>query len=296
MTPLLSTPWLSTPWITIDGKELPVRALPGLAPASIKTLESGFPGLITPAMKQLLEGCCGLADSELGHVDFTGCCFPAEPCAVFNPCLTLAIDDCGRRFIAEVREEGLPGPVWCVFPDPEVALHVSDDLQSFVAALQNTTCRGECLAWLRDLNATASAVWSYRRALALRPFSLYHSHEEIRGWLSCLPPDAYVYDLRRQHRVRGWPYGVAGPAGRLYRCGRLPVFAVAGTPAEGWHAGPPETTLPVHPVAALAMQMEAPVRDSATHCVRTPLKNVSESLPFSLNASGWSRCNFVTFS
>ena len=51
-----------------------------------------------------------------------------------------------------------------------------------------------------------------------------------------LPAGAYVYDLRARSAVRGWPYGVAGPSGRHYRCGRLPVFAVAGMPAEGWRA------------------------------------------------------------
>jgi hypothetical protein len=246
-TPDTMTPLVSSPWLDTDGKPLPVRSLPGLRPDVIKTLARAYPGIMSPALKELLATCCGLVDTELGHIDFTGCRSPEEPCAVFQPCLTLATDDTGRRWIAEIDGKDLPGPVWCVFPDPEVAVYVSDDLAAFIATLRDCACRGRTLAWLQDLTATALAVWSHRQALALRPDNAYRSDEEIRGWLSSLPSDAYVYDLRKQTRVRGWPYGVAGPSGRLYRCGRLPVFAAAGSPTEGWRAGHPETTSPLYP-------------------------------------------------
>jgi hypothetical protein len=252
------TPFLSTPWLDANGKTLSVRALPGLRPELIKTLNLTYPGIINPSIQALLATCCGLADTELGHIDFTGCCFPEEPCTVFQPCLTIAIDDAGRRWIAEVGNKDLPGPVWCIFPDPQVAVHISDDLQAFVAALHEHAHRGQILAWLQDLSATEQAVWAHRRALALRPYRIHHSDDEIRGWLSSLPSDAYVYDLRRRSTVRGWPYGVAGPSARLYRCGRLPVFAVAASPTEGWHAGHPQSTSPVHPIAAQSLEMELP--------------------------------------
>jgi hypothetical protein len=170
----------------------------------------------------------------------------------------MAIDDAGRRFIAEVGHSDLPGPVWCVFPDPAVAVHISDDLHGFIATLHEHAHRGQILAWLQDLSATAHAVWAHRRALALRPYSAYHADDEIRGWVSSLPADAYVYDLRRPSTVRGWPYGVAGPSARLYRCGRLPVFAVAASPTEGWRVGHPERTSPIHPIAARSLEMQVP--------------------------------------
>lgn len=238
------TPLLSTPWADATGKALSVRPLPGLRPELIETLNSTYPGTVSPAMQSLLATCCGLADTELGHIDFTGCCFPEEPCAVFQPCLTLAIDDAGRRWVAEVGNQDLPGPVWCVFSDPPVAVHVSDDLHAFLATLHEHAHRGRTLEWLRDLSAGARALWAHRRALALRSDRAAHVDRDIRGWLSGLPPDAYVYDLRRPSIVRGWPYGVAGPSARLYRCGRLPVFAVSGSPSEGWRAGQPEKTSP----------------------------------------------------
>jgi hypothetical protein len=250
------TPLVTTPWLDASGNTLPVRALPGLRPELIKTLKLAYPGIISPTLQALLATCCGLEDSELGHIDFTGCCFPEEPCTVFQPCLTMAIDDAGRRWIAEVGNQDLPGPVWCVFPDPEVAVHVSDDLHAFLATLHEHAHRGQTLAWLQDLSATAQAVWAKRRALALRPYCVHHSDDAIRDWLSSLPSDAYVYDLRRTNSVRGWPYGVAGPSARLYRCGRLPVFAVAGSPTEGWRVGQPGTTSPVHPIAAQCLEME----------------------------------------
>ncbi len=252
------TPLLSTPWVDANGKTLPVRALPGLRPELIKTLNSTYLGQIHPAIQALLTTCCGLADTELGQIDFTGCCFPEEPCSVFQPCLTIAIDDAGRRWIAEVGNKDWPGPVWCVFPDPQVAVHVSDDLHTFLAALHDHAHRGQSLNWLQDLRATANAVWAHRRALALRPHHTHHSDEEIRGWLSSLPSDAYVYDLRRQNTVRGWPYGVAGPSARMYRCGRLPVFAVARSPTEGWRVGQPVTTAPANPLAAQSLEIALP--------------------------------------
>jgi len=255
-TPDTMTALLSMPWIDASGETLSVRALPGLRPELIKTLNSAYPGIINPSIQALLATSCGLADTELGHIDFTGCCFPEEPCTVFRPCLTLAIDDAGRRWIAEVDNQELPGTVWCVFPDPQVAVHISDDLHAFLAALREHAHRGQTLAWLQDLSASAQAVWAHRRALALRPYRADNLENQIRGWLSSLPSNAYVYDLRRPSKVRGLPYGVAGPSARLYRCGRLPVFAVAASPTEGWRAGQPETSSPLHPIAAQSLNME----------------------------------------
>lgn len=78
------------------------------------------------------------------------------------------------------------------------------------AAVRDHASRGQTLRWLQELTTTAHAIWPHRRTLALRPFNVDHSDDEIRGWLSSLPADAYVYDLRTQTIARGWPYGVAG--------------------------------------------------------------------------------------
>ena len=42
------TPLLATPWIDASGKTLSVRALPGLRPELIKTLNSAYPGADQP--------------------------------------------------------------------------------------------------------------------------------------------------------------------------------------------------------------------------------------------------------
>ena len=222
------TTLVSAPWFDLAGNPLPVTPLPGLGPEVIQDLEGSHPGPLSPPLKELLGTCCGLERTELGCIDFTGCWFPEEPCAVFRPCLTLALHDEGRRWIAENREGDIPGPVWCMFPDPEVAVYVSEDLASFIATLRERTQRGQTLAWLEDLAAQAQAVWSHRHELAMRPHEAYQSYQAIRGWLLGLPVDAYVYDLRAPTPARGWPFGVSGPSGRYYRCGRLPVFAVSG--------------------------------------------------------------------
>ena len=235
-TPDTMLPFISAPWLDADGNPLSVRPLPGLRADVIQSLECSYPGIVSPQMKALLGTCCGLADTDLGSIDFTGCWFDEEPSTVFRPALTLAIDDAGRRWIAEVGNGDLPGPVWCVFPDPEVIVHISDDLAAFVSTLHEYTCRGEMQTWLHRLNDEARSVWSQRHVLAFRPHEVFKSDRAIRAWLSGLPFNAYVYDLRERNVERGWPYGVAGPSGLHFRCGRLPVFAVAGLPVEGWRA------------------------------------------------------------
>jgi hypothetical protein len=255
MMPLVSAPWLA------EGNPLSVRPLPGLRSEALQSLECSYPGNLAPAMKALLSTCCGLAGTAIGSIDFTGCWFPEEPYAVFRPALTLAIDDAERRWIAEIGDKDLPGPVWCVFPEPEVAVYVRDDLAAFMAAIREYTGRGEMHAWLHGLTAQARTVWSRRHALAMRPHEAARSDRGIRSWLLGLPMDAYVYDLRVPGIARGWPYGVAGPSGRLYRCGRLPVFAVAGLPAEGWRAPRPRSR---------DATTRAPARAEVSFAIETP--------------------------
>jgi hypothetical protein len=229
-------PLISAPWVNAEGNPLSVIPLPGLRPEVIQSLESSYPGILSPPMKELLGRCCGLAGTELGSIDFTGCWFLEEPSPIFRPALTLAIDDAGRRWIAELGNKDLPGPIWCVFPRPDVAVYVSEDLATFLATLRERTCRGQVGAWLAQIASRARRVWSHRHGSAIRPHEAARTDAALRGWLIELPPDAYVYDLRRASDLHGWPCGVAGPSARHYRCGRLPVFAVAGSPALGWGA------------------------------------------------------------
>jgi hypothetical protein len=265
---------------------LAVRPLPGLRSEAIQSLKCSYPGTPAPAMKALLSVCCGLAGTEIGSIDFTGCWYPEEPYAVFRPALTLAIDDAKRRWIAEIGDKDLPGPVWCVFPDPEVAVYVSDDVAAFMSTIREHTCRGEMRAWLHGLTAQARTVWSRRHAWAMRPHEAAHSDRGIRGWLLGLPLDAYAYDLRVQGIARGWPYGVTGPSGRLYRCGRLPVFAVAGFPAEGWRAPRPrsrDATTRAPERAEVSFAIETP------HNGCKPRPNPGNPGPWPSSRRAWSR-------
>jgi hypothetical protein len=163
------TPLVSAPWLDACGNPLPVRTFPGLRPEVIQGLECSYPGILSPPLRALLGICCGLAGTELGSIDFTGCWFPEEPCPVFRPCLTLAIDDAGRRWIAETGDNNLPGPIWCVFPNPKVAVYVSDNLAGFIAALRDYTCRGATHA----NDSARLAVWT--RGGLRSPVSLWTS-------------------------------------------------------------------------------------------------------------------------
>lgn len=265
-------PLVSAPWLDRAGEPLPVAPVPGLRPEVIHGMTPSYPGIISPELRELLGFCSGLSGTELGSIDFTGCLFPAEPLNVFRPCLTLGIDDEGRRWIAETsRGRGLPGPIWCVFPDPQVAVYVSDDLAAFTKTLRTSAQEGRTLAWQQSLLAQARVVWSHREALALRSREACSSDAAVRAWLSGLPFDAHVYDLRSSSPARGWPYGLAGPSARLYRCGRLPVFAVVGRPAGSRWAPCPTGQDPNDSLAeSAAGERRRSARQAHTQLRRTP--------------------------
>lgn len=209
-----------------------ITTAPGLHPQAIQGLDALYPGTLTAEMRALLEKTCGLSVSGFASIDFTASWYPEEPIGVFRPSVTLAIDDEGRRWIGETsRQQGLPGPIWCVFTEPAVALYVSDDLSGFLDELNQSTRHGQLAKWLRELHGAAHRIWSCRHSFAQESYELCRKDQGLRGWLAELPIDARVYDLRASSTPRGWPYGLAGPEGRFYRCGRLPVFAVAAAPS-----------------------------------------------------------------
>jgi len=231
-----AAPFRSAPVAPPPDRAFGLMLGPGLSRDAIAELEYSYPGTLTRQMRSLLQTTCGLTVRELGALDLTGRWHPAEPMAVFHPCLTLAIDDAGRRWIAETsREKGLPGPVWCVHREPAVAIHVSDDLGSFLDAIRDAKRCGGLKEWLRDLRQQAWAIWARRHALARESHKSCSQDRGLRGWLAELPLGSCIYDLRTPSGVRGWPYGVRGPGAELHRCGRLPLFAVsAPAPVHRW--------------------------------------------------------------
>ena len=224
------------PAIPLSGFRRGLLSVPGLSPEAIAELEASYPGTLTPEMRSLLQTTCGLAATEFGTVDFTSRWHPAEPISVFRPCLTIAVDDEGCRWIAETsRHRGLPGPLWCILPEPAVAVYVSDDLGSFLGTICDRAPAGRLSAWIRDVYRQARVIWSCRHSLAREGYRICREDPALRGWLAELPAGARIFDLRTSSALRGWPYGLAGPDGELYRCGRLPLFAVsAAASASRW--------------------------------------------------------------
>lgn len=229
-------PFNPAPGIARNTRGPGIESAPGLSLEAIQGLDASYCGTLTADMRALLQKTCGLSVSGLGSMDFTGRCYPQEPIQVLRPSLTLTIDDEGRRWIGETsRQQGLPGPIWCVLPEPAVAVHVSDDLGSFLDQLNESARPGHLARWLRSLHVDAQRVWAWRQALAWQSYHGCRKDRGLSGWLAELPLHARIYDLRAPCVVRGWPYGLAGPDGRFYRCGRLPVFAVATAPsASRW--------------------------------------------------------------
>lgn len=234
MTANTMLPVLGHPWINAAAAREPsaIQSGPGLEPSAIDSLRTTFPGTLTPEFEQLLALSCGLDGTALQYIDFTDQWHQKEPLAVFRPCLTLAIDGEGRRWIAETgNARGLPGPVWCVMQDPEVVVYVSADLGEFLELLHRTTCDRSIDGWLKAVNTAAERAWKQRGALAFYSRQACGHDCEVRRWLLQLPRDARVYDLRSAKFGVAWPYGAAGATGRFHRCGRELLFAVSGFPA-----------------------------------------------------------------
>src|SRR5438876_8982554 len=143
-------------------------------------------------MRALIQKSCGLAVPGFVSFDFTGQCYPEEPIRVLRPSLTLAIDDQGRRWIAETSHRGLPGPIWCVLENPAVAVHVSDDMGAFLQELEDRAGHGNLARWLRSIHRTAHRVWADRHTLARRSYELCQRDRLVSGWLAELPVDACI--------------------------------------------------------------------------------------------------------
>jgi hypothetical protein len=221
-------PLLATPWRDSAGARLCGTPFPGLSPEAIENLSPLYPGELNADIRKLLRRSSGLAGTALGDIDFTGTRWhPEEPLTIYRPCLSLTVDESGRRWIAEgAGDEGLPGPVWCVFARPPVAMFVSNDLADFLCRLRDCEQNSGAFQWLQALAEAAFTIWDHRYAHAMRSRKACAWDRAIRGWLYALPAGALVYDLRNPG-IRGWPYGVTGESARYYRCGRFPVFGVA---------------------------------------------------------------------
>ena len=223
-------PLLCKPWVARDGEEMPVTPLPPLSREAVSNLDSHWTGVVTPEMRQILQLSCGVSGTPVGNLDFTGRWYPEEPLSIFRPSLTLAIDEKGRRWIAEVhKNRGLPGPVWCVLPQPEVAMFVDRNIADFLLRLHREM-RGDTLSqWLTILGIRARTLWATRHARAVAVPVAFSRLRELRGWLAGLPVNAWIYDLRAPGVTRGLPYGLMRERGPICRCGSLPVFAFVGS-------------------------------------------------------------------
>lgn len=223
VVPLLATSGGARAGVRVSG-----TPLAGLSPAGIEDLVPFYPGTLNPDIRRLLRQASGLAGTAIGDIDFTGRWFPEEPLSVFRPCLSLAVDERGRRWIAEgAGEKGLPGPVWCVLARPPVAMYVSDDLTGLLSKLCEGKEHAGAAQWIQGLAETAFAIWDHRHGIAMLSRIACLRDHGVRNWLYELPVGALVYDLRGRVHASGWPYQLGARDSCVYRCGRLAVFAVA---------------------------------------------------------------------
>ena len=231
MSPLdTMMPLVQEPWIDRHGEPLSIVPLPPIRSEAISSLEAHWTGILTPQMREVLQRSCGLSGTPLGSIDFTGRWFPEEPLPIFRASVTLAVDQHGCRWVAELgKPRGLPGPVWCVFTKPEVALLIDRDLGDFLQRLHAHTRRESVCEWLATLNIRARKLWASRHGRAIGVPVAFSRLKELRGWLSGLPANAWIYDLRAPGVHRGLPYGLIHERGPLCRCGRLLVFAFTGS-------------------------------------------------------------------
>lgn len=204
---------------------------PHLDPATVRLLREVFPARLTPAFEGLLRDLCTGTASNPGASDATDHARTRESLAVLRPCLTLAIDERGCRWIAEtVTSSGIPGPVWCVYENPRVAVYIGADVREFLGTVLRQCEHRSMSGWLQSVKAAAERTWQRRGTLAFQSRQDCSADPRVRAWLLRLPRDARVYDLRSASFGDAWPYGAAGAAGRLHRCERELLFAVSGFP------------------------------------------------------------------
>jgi hypothetical protein len=98
----------ATGWSGLGHTKCNIVPLPGIQPEALHGIDARWQGFLTGQMRQLLQSTCGLSGTPIGSIDFTGCWYPEEPLPLFRPCITLAIDDEGRRWIAEAGRAGSP--------------------------------------------------------------------------------------------------------------------------------------------------------------------------------------------
>lgn len=208
-----------------------IQPEPGLDPAAVAILKRTFPARLTPDFERLLRGTDGFATTTSQADALTDPACARESLTVLRPSLTLAVDDRGRRWIAEtVTKSGIPGPVWCVYENPQVVVYISADVREFVGILLQQGDQHAMSGWLKSLEAAAERTWQHRGTLAFQSRQHVSQDPRARPWLLQLPRDARIYDLRTATFGDAWPYGAAGAAGRLHRCERELLFAVSGFP------------------------------------------------------------------
>jgi hypothetical protein len=208
-----------------------VEPTPGLDPGMVAILRRTLPARLTPEFERLLRAMCGFATTTAQAGELTDREFARESSPVVRPSLTLAVDDKGRRWIAEtVTTAGIPGPVWCVYDNPRVVVYVSADVREFVDMVLQQGEQHALSGWLQSLDLAAERTWQRRGTLAFQSRQHCSQDPRVRPWLLQLPRDARVYDLRSASFGDAWPYGAAGTGGRLHRCERELLFAVSGFP------------------------------------------------------------------
>jgi len=122
---------------------------------------------------------------------------------------------------------------------------IDRDLADFLQRL-HTHIRLDTLSeWLTTLSIRARKLWASRHGRAIGAPVAFSRLKEIRGWLAGLPVNAWVYDLRAPGINGGLPYGLAHERGELYRCGRLLIFAFAGS--AGPEASTVDESIPAQP-------------------------------------------------
>lgn len=179
-------PLLSAPWRTPAGAPV-AYPLPGLGPEALRALSANHPAKLSPSMRRWLAQCCGIAGKPLGDKDFTGNWCPEEPLSVLRPALTLVVEPCGRRCIAERgTKQRLPGPIWRVLESLAVVLRMCENLAGFVRLL-----------WEHSVKALAQ-----------------QGHY------------AAIHDVQTLIQIQGFPHAIPRHSCLLKRCGSFPIFAL----------------------------------------------------------------------
>jgi cell wall assembly regulator SMI1 len=221
------------PLTTEDGDPDPIRLEPPLSAEELAELEKRLPCPLPDDVRELLGFCSGFSGGAADFVDFTdrdGAFALEEAFPHGHP---IAGDGYGNFWVVDLMPDSTSwGPVYFACHDPPIILFQSATLEEFLSELFKMS-----LPPFRSLvddvhEDRLFQVWRKNPGVLDHAGCAASADPELRGFAEELGPGHLFVDMRNALPGFGFSWGRYGPAARIRRRGRLPLFALEKK--KGW--------------------------------------------------------------